>query len=265
MTAPALARFKAEGRKIVTVTAYDYPFARLFDQVGVDVLLVGDSLGMVVQGQETPLPVTLDEMIYHARMVARAARRALVVMDLPFGAAQISPEQTMAAAVRAMQESGCGAVKLEGGAVMAETIAFLTARGIPVVAHVGLTPQSVRAFGGFKVQGRGAAASQRVLDDALAVAQAGASAIVLEGIPAALGARITAEAGCPTIGIGAGAQCDGQVLVMHDLLGLYDGVRPKFVKQYLNGGQLVSNAITQFADEVRSGAFPSAEHAFKGE
>ncbi|MBF0367951.1 MAG: 3-methyl-2-oxobutanoate hydroxymethyltransferase [Magnetococcales bacterium] len=258
VTLPDLIAMKGE-RKIVSVTAYDFSFARLLDRANIDILLVGDSLGMVIQGHDTTLPVTLDEMIYHTRAVARGAERALVVCDLPFGDYQSSPEAAMASSARAMKEGACHAVKLEGGEHMAETIRFLTTRGIPVMGHVGLTPQSVHAFGGFRMQGRGEAGEQ-VMADALAVAEAGAGLLILEGIPAPLATHITQRVHIPTIGIGAGPDCDGQVLVLYDLLGLFEGVAPKFVKHYLEGGSLVGEAVNRFAEEVREGRFPGPEH-----
>ncbi|MBF0146024.1 MAG: 3-methyl-2-oxobutanoate hydroxymethyltransferase [Magnetococcales bacterium] len=254
-------RFKAERRPIVCVTAYDYTFARLLDDAGVDLLLVGDSLGMVVQGHDTTLPVTLDHMIYHTQAVVRGSRKAFVACDLPFGLCHRAPDVVLEASIRVLKESGAQAVKVEGGVPVAEAIRALTTRHIPVLAHVGLTPQSVHAFGGFKVQGRGEAAD-KVLADAIAVEQAGAFAVVLEGIPARLARKISERLTIPTIGIGAGPGCDGQVLVVYDLLGFYDGIKPKFVKRYLEGSQLVRQAVHQFADEVRNRSFPVDEHCF---
>lgn len=262
VTLPGLTAMKGAGRPIVAVTAYDYTFARLLDQAGVDLLLVGDSLGMVVQGHPTTLPVTLEEMIYHTAAVVRGRRRAVVVCDMPFGSFQGSPESTFANAARILKESGCHGVKLEGGGEpMAPTIRYLTQRGIPVVAHVGLTPQSVHAFGGFKVQGRGEAAGS-LLAGAVAVAGAGAAALVLEGIPAPLATAITQRVAIPTIGIGAGAGCDGQVLVLYDLLGLGEGKPPRFVKSYLAGAESVRGAVAAYAREVREGLFPAPEHTY---
>lgn len=264
VTVPGLKSMKQTGRKIVAVTAYDYAFARLFDQSGVDVILVGDSLGMVVQGHETTTSVTLEEMIYHTRLVTRGTRRALVTCDLPFGSFQGGCDMAMRSAVRAMKESGCQSVKLEGGVVMAETIQFLSERGVPVMAHVGLTPQSVHCLGGFKTQGHGETSDQ-VVSDALAVDEAGAFALILEAMPAVLAKRITQKVSIPTIGIGAGPSCDGQVLVSYDLLGFYDNeaVQPKFVKRYLEGGAMVREAISRFSMEVRQGEFPTREHSFE--
>ena len=260
VTVPDLRRMKQEGVRIVSVTAYDFTFARLLDDAGVDLLLVGDSLGMVIQGHNTTLPVTLDHMIYHASAVVRGARRAMVVCDMPFGVCHGGGVVAMDAAVRMVKESGCHAVKLEGGVHMAETIRFLWEHQVPVVGHVGLTPQSVHVLGGFRVQGRGTDA-ERVMADALAIEEAGAFALVLEGIPAPLAERITQRLTIPTIGIGAGGGCDGQVLVLQDMLGLYNEVVPRFVKRYLSEGT-VSQAITQFAEEVRTGRFPGPEHSF---
>ncbi len=251
---------KREGVRIVSVTAYDFSFARLLDKAGVDLLLVGDSLGMVIQGHATTLPVTLEQMIYHTAAVVRGASRAMVVCDMPFGVCHGGGVATMDAAVRVLKETGCQAVKLEGGVYMADTIRFLCAHQVPVLGHVGLTPQSVHALGGFKVQGRGADA-ERILADAVAVAEAGAFAVVLEGIPVSLAQRITERLDIPTIGIGAGRWCDGQVLVMHDLLGLYEAVVPRFVKRYLPENT-VPQAVGRFVEEVRSGQFPAAEHGY---
>jgi 3-methyl-2-oxobutanoate hydroxymethyltransferase len=265
VTVPDLARCKAEGRRLTMVTAYDCAFARLLDEAGVDVLLVGDSLGMVVQGLETTLPVTLEEMIYHTRMVARGRRRALIVGDLPFGAYQTGPERAVDSAVRMVKEGGAEAVKLEGGVHMAAAIERIAAIDVPVIGHVGLTPQSVHRMGGHKVQGRRhgrqAGARERVIDDARAVEGAGACAIVLEGIPEDLAAEITGTLAIPTIGIGAGAQCDGQVLVLHDLLGLSERT-PKFAKRYAELGAEVQRAAAAYVNEVRAGAFPTDAHSY---
>ncbi|MDM7464428.1 MAG: 3-methyl-2-oxobutanoate hydroxymethyltransferase [Tepidimonas taiwanensis] len=248
------------GQPLVCLTAYTTPVARLVDP-HCDVVLVGDSLGMVIYGFDSTLPVTLEMMIRHAQAVGRGLTRPLMVVDLPFGAYESGPQAAFTAAARVMAETGAGAVKLEGGAAMAETVAFLTARGIPVMGHVGLTPQAVNALGGYKVQGRGADA-QRLLDDAHAVAQAGAFAVVLEKVPAKLADRITAELAVPTIGIGASAGCDGQVLVVDDMLGLFTDFRPKFVKRYAELGEAASSAIAAYAAETRARAFPAPEHVF---
>jgi 3-methyl-2-oxobutanoate hydroxymethyltransferase len=262
VTVHTLARAKGEGRPFAMLTAYEHAFARIFDQAGIDVLLVGDSLGNVVQGLETTLPVTLDEVIYHTRLVSRAARRALVVGDMPFGSYQASPEDAVRSAIRLMKEGGAHAVKLEGGETARRAIAAIVAAQIPVMGHVGLTPQSVHALGGFRVQGRGEAGRERVLADARAVQAAGAFAVVLEGMPRDLAREITAELRIPTIGIGAGAACDGQVLVMHDMLGLADWA-PSFVKQYASLGAVASQAARAFADDVAHRKFPGDEHGYR--
>lgn len=261
-TAPALRARKGGGPRIVMVTAYDATMARLLDDAGVDVLLVGDSLGMVVQGLPTTLPVTLEELAYHSRAVARATRRALVAADLPFMSYQISPEQALDAAGRLVKEGNVEAVKLEGGTEIAEQVRRIVVAGIPVIGHVGLTPQSVHAMGGFRVQGRTADAQERILADARAIAEAGAFALVVEGVPQELGHRLTATVGIPTVGIGAGPDCDGQVLVSYDLLGMYGDVRPRFVKRYAELGAAVVTAVEAFASEVRAGTFPGPEHCF---
>jgi 3-methyl-2-oxobutanoate hydroxymethyltransferase len=261
-----LARMKATGTPITMLTAYDFPFARVFDQAGVDVLLVGDSLGMVVQGTDSTLPVTLDEMIYHLRMVVRARQRALVVGDLPFLTYQVSIEQALSNAGRLIKEGGAEAVKLEGGITMAATIQRLVEIDIPVMGHIGLTPQSVHRMGGHRVQGRrsghGPGCRERLLDDAVAVEQAGAFAIVLEGIPVDLANEITQRAAIPTIGIGAGPGCDGQVLVMHDLLGLSEAFIPRFAKSYASLWRDSAAAATSYVREVRERVFPSPEHCY---
>ena len=262
VTAPSLARRKSRGEPIAMLTAYDFTFARIFDAAGIDVLLIGDSLGNVVQGHDTTLPVTLDETIYHTRLVARAAQRALVVADMPFGTFQISPEEALRNAVRCLKEGGAHAVKLEGGVAMVATIARIVAAEIPVMGHVGLTPQAVHRMGGHRVQGRSEDGAQRVLDDARAVQDAGAFAVVLEGMPADLAREVTRELAIPTIGIGAGVDCDGQVLVMHDMLGLSDWT-PSFVKNYAAVGVTVAQAARRFAEEVRERKFPDPDHSYR--
>jgi 3-methyl-2-oxobutanoate hydroxymethyltransferase len=259
VTVPDFLAAKANGRRLTMLTAYDYTMARLLDASGVDGLLVGDSLGMVVQGQPDALAVTLDEMVYHTRLVTRGARRALVVADLPFMSYQVSPQQAVESAGRLLKEGGAHAVKLEGGARSAAAVAAVTAADIAVMGHVGLTPQSVRRLGGFKVQ-RDAA---RLLDDARAVEAAGAFALVVECVPTDLAARITEAVKVPTIGIGAGPRCDGQVLVTYDLLGLFEDFRPRFVKQYADLGRAVAEAAGAYCREVRDGAFPAEEHGFR--
>jgi 3-methyl-2-oxobutanoate hydroxymethyltransferase len=245
-------------RKLVVVTAYDFTSAKLADGAGVDVILVGDSLGMVVQGHSTPLPVTLAQMRYHTQCVARGVKRALVVADLPFLTYQISPKQAVRSAGELLKFGGAAAVKLEGGERVADAIAACVRADIPVMGHVGLTPQSVHALGGFKVQRD----ADQLLRDARAAADAGAFALVLECVPSEAAAAVTAAVNIPTIGIGAGPNCDGQVLVAHDLLGLFDGFRPKFVKRYADLGTATRAALGAFAAEVRDGTFPSAEHEF---
>ena len=262
VTVHTLARARREGRPFAMLTAYEHAFARIFDQAGIDVLLVGDSLGNVVQGLETTLPVSLDEVVYHTRLVARAARRALVVADMPFGSYQASPEDAVRSAIRLMKEGGAHAVKLEGGETSRAAIAAIVAAQIPVMGHVGLTPLSVHALGGFRVQGRGEAGRERVLADARAVEESGAFAVVLEGMPRDLAREITGALRIPTIGIGAGAACDGQVLVMHDLLGLNDWA-PSFVKQYANLGAIASQAARAFAGDVADRKFPGDEHGYR--
>ena len=258
----SLAARKRRGERITMLTAYDFSFARIFDSAGIDLILVGDSLGNVVQGAETTLPVTLDEMIYHTRLVARGVRRSLVVGDMPFGSYQVGPEDAVRSAIRFVKEAGAQAVKLEGGVAAAPSIERIVAAEIPVMGHVGLTPQSVNRMGGFRVQGRGEKGRARVLADALAVQEAGAFAVVLEGVPASLASEIRVRLDIPTIGIGAGPDCDGQVLVMHDLLGLNDWT-PSFVKQYANLGALASQAARAFADDVVNGKFPDEEHSYR--
>jgi 3-methyl-2-oxobutanoate hydroxymethyltransferase len=262
LTVQSLRAMAARGQRIVMCTAYDATFARMLDEGGADVLLVGDSLGMVVQGLDTTLPVTLDEMIYHARAVSRGARRAHLVGDMPFMSYQVSPEQALTNAGRFLAEGNMHAVKIEGGVEMANTVRRLVGAGIPVMGHVGLTPQSVHAMGGFKVQGKDEDDAERILRDAEAIAGAGAYALVLEGVPAPLAARIRKHVPIPTIGIGAGPDCDGQVLVCYDLLGLTPDRVPKFVKMYDTWYARGVAAMQSYATEVRSGLFPTAAHSF---
>lgn len=248
--------------KIAMVTAYDYTMARLADEAGVDMVLVGDSLGMVVQGLSTTIPVTLDEMAYHCRAVARGVAQAHVVGDLPFMSYQVSPAQAVESAGKLMKEGFCESVKLEGGSEIAEHVHRIVRVGIPVVGHIGLTPQSVHAFGGFKVQGRGEQA-EKIVSDAIAIAQAGAFAVVVEAVPPDVAEEITTLLSVPTIGIGAGPACDGQVLVCTDMLGLTRGHQPKFTKRFANLGDAAVNAFESFVAEVRTGAFPAAAHTYK--
>ncbi len=265
ITVPALRARKASagrGDRLAMVTAYDATFARLFDAAGVDAMLVGDSLGMVIQGGTSTLPVTLDEICYHARAVARGTARAHLIGDLPFMSYQVSPEEALRSAGRLMKEGAVESVKLEGGKEFAETIHRLVRVGIPVMGHVGLLPQRVHAMGGFKVQGRAEEAAEAILEDAIAVADAGCFALVIEGVPVALAERITRALDIPTIGIGAGLGCDGQILVGYDLLGLSTTLKPKFVKHFAQFFEDGAQATRTFIDEVRSGVFPGPEHSF---
>lgn len=254
---------KAEGKKVTVLTAYDFPTAQIVDQAGIDIILVGDSLGMVVQGVSSTLPVTMDEMIYHTKMVSRAARSSLVVGDMPFLSYQTHKAEAVRNAGRFLKEAEAEAVKLEGGLQIAETIRAIVGTGIPVMAHIGLTPQSVHMLGGFKVQGKDDAAREKILADARAVQDAGAFSVVLEAIPSSLASEVRSMLRIPTIGIGAGPDCDGQVLVLHDMLGLSDRRPPKFVKRYANLKDQALAAIQEYRQEVESGTFPSQEHTFK--
>jgi 3-methyl-2-oxobutanoate hydroxymethyltransferase len=252
-----LQAMRDEGKRITMLTAYDYPTARLADAAGIPILLVGDSLGMVVLGYESTLPVTVDDMIHHGKAVVRGTQRAHVVVDMPFGSYQGSANEAMRNAVRIMQETGAGSVKLEGGVRSAELVRRLVDAGIPVMGHVGLTPQSVNAFGGWKIQGRTPRDGVRVMADAKAVEEAGAYAVVLETVPAGLAAKITQQLHVPTIGIGAGPYCSGQVQVLHDLLGLAD-LRPKHARRFLEAGDLIRDAFTRYKEAVETEAFPTA-------
>jgi 3-methyl-2-oxobutanoate hydroxymethyltransferase len=256
-----LQKMKAEGHKWAMLTAYDYSTARVFDEAGIPVLLVGDSAANVVYGYDTTVPISIDELIPLVRGVVRGAPHALVVADMPFGSYEASPQQALASATRFMKEAGAHAVKLEGGERVADQIATLSAAGIPVMAHIGFTPQSVNALGGFRVQGRGDAAEQTIAD-AIAVAEAGAFSVVMEMVPAELATQITGKLTIPTIGIGAGPNCDAQVLVWQDMAGMTGGKTARFVKRFANVGAELSRAAQQYADEVASGAFPAEEHSF---
>ncbi len=260
-TLPQLAQAKREGRKLVMLTAYDYSFARVVDDNGVDLVLVGDSLGMVVQGRDSTLPVTVEHIAYHTTAVARGLSRAMLIADLPFQS-DATPERALQASI-ALLQAGAEMVKLEGAGHKLEVIKYLVERDIPVCAHLGLTPQSVLKFGGYKVQGRDEAAAARLRADAQAVAEAGASMLVLECVPSPVAAAITAASAIPTIGIGAGPDCDGQVLVLHDFLGIDTGHRkPKFVKDFLAGGGSIAGAVAAYAAAVRDGSFPDAAHSY---
>jgi 3-methyl-2-oxobutanoate hydroxymethyltransferase len=258
MTVPEFTAKKRRGEKLCMLTAYDYPMAALLDRSGVDAVLVGDSLGMVVQGKSTTVPVTLDQIIYHAEMVVRAVSRALVVADMPFLTCNVSIERSIENAGRILQETGCQAVKMEGGAEQAQVISALVSAGIPVMAHVGLRPQYVHVTGGYRVQRD----AEQLLRDAHAAEAAGAFSILLECIPAAVAADITSRLTIPTIGIGAGKECDGQVLVIHDLLGMGGGYLPRFVRQYADLGSAVREAVGRFAEDVRTGQFPGPAESY---
>ncbi len=260
-TLSKLHSMRERGEKIAVLTCYDASFATLLEAQGVDVLLVGDSLGMVIQGRETTLPVTIEQMAYHTSCVASGSQQAFIIADMPFGTSQVSPRETFAYAAQLMA-AGAQMVKLEGGAPMVETVRFLTLRGIPVCGHIGLMPQSVHQLGGYKVQGKSDAAAQQLLLDALALQQAGAGMLVLEAIPAVLAAKVTAQLTIPTIGIGAGAACSGQVLVLHDMLGIYPGKKARFVKDFMQGSASIADAVSRYVTEVKNGSFPTAEHSF---
>ncbi|MGE0546338.1 MAG: 3-methyl-2-oxobutanoate hydroxymethyltransferase [Kofleriaceae bacterium] len=262
VTIHTLRQMKQRGERIAMLTAYDATFARLLDEAGADVLLVGDSLGMVVQGHDTTLPVTLDEIAYHCRAVVRGARRAHVVGDMPFMSYQASIEQGLTNAGKLMKEGGCHSIKLEGGAVHAELVSRLVSAGIPVMGHIGLTPQSYHQLGGFKVQGRDPNGRARLLADAQTLAEAGAYSIVLEAIPADIAREITDAVGIPTIGIGAGAGCDGQVLVSYDMLGMDESFKPRFVRRYATLGATIKDAVAHYVADVRGGQFPSDAESF---
>jgi 3-methyl-2-oxobutanoate hydroxymethyltransferase len=263
LTVPALHAMKREGRKIASLTAYDASFARLVDAAGVDLVLVGDSLGMVVQGHASTLPVSVEDIVYHSACVARGLRHALLVADLPFQS-YATPERALDSSAAMLARGGASMVKLEGAGPLLEAIRFVSERDIPVCAHLGLTPQSVMKLGGYKVQGREAAAARRLLDDAVAVEQAGADLLVLECVPSALAAEITARLAIPTIGIGAGPDCDGQILVLHDMLGMNSGHRrPRFVRDYMQGAPSIAGAVEAYVAAVRDGSFPAPEHGYE--
>ena len=259
---PELAEMKRRGDKIVMITAYDAPAARLADEAGVELILVGDTAAMVMLGHSSTIPVTLDEMIFLTRAVTRAARRPLVVGDLPFGTYEVSDEQAVSSAIRMIKEGGADVVKLEGAGRMVSRVRAIAESNIGVMGHVGLTPQSATKLGGFKAQGRTADAAKRLFDDALALQDAGAFAVVLEAVPAPVAARVSSALDVPTIGIGAGADTDGQVLVWHDMLGMYEGRTPRFVKRYAEIADEIGDAVAQYAADVRSGAFPEGKHTY---
>jgi len=261
VTVTSMKDMKTANDKITWLTAYDYSFSSLIDHAGIDAILVGDSLGMVMQGHSTPVPVTIEDAVYHTACVARGASNSMIVGDLPFGSYQLSKEQAYENAVKLMQ-AGAHTVKLEGGELQVETIKFLVDRGIAVCAHIGLTPQSVHQLGGFKVQGRGADAKQ-LIEDAISVEQAGAFAVVLEAVPQTLAADITERVSIPTIGIGAGSSCDGQVLVLQDMIGVYPKKSPKFCKNFMLEADSIAAAVGNYISEVKAGTFPAQEHSFK--
>ncbi len=261
VTANTLSKMKEQGRKFSCLTSYDAAFTQVIDLAGVDVILVGDSLGMVIQGHATTVPVTMDDMLYHTRAVARTCQRPLLMVDMPY-MAYASVEQALTNAARLMQ-AGAQIIKLEGDGVQLEIVGELTRRGIPVCAHLGLQPQVVHKLGGYRVQGRGDDAAQLMVDDALALVDAGADILLLECVPTALAARITQAVTIPVIGIGAGGDCDGQVLVLYDILAITPGKRPKFSKDFMQGADSISAAVKAYADEVASGAFPAPEHCFE--
>jgi len=259
VTTATFKEMKEQGQKITMLTAYDWGTAQLLDAAGVDSLLVGDSVSMVVQGNDNSLPVTMDQMVYHTKLVARGTKRALVVGDMPFMSYQASVEEAVRNAGRFLKEAGAECVKLEGGADVCDVIQAISEAGIPAMAHIGLTPQSIHKMGGFKVQRE----EQRLVEDAKRVQEAGAFSVVLEGIPTPIATKITESVDIPTIGIGAGPNCDGQVLVYHDLVGLFERFTPKFVKQYAECGKTIKDAVSQFCEEVREGEFPGPEHQFE--
>jgi 3-methyl-2-oxobutanoate hydroxymethyltransferase len=257
ITVPKFVKAKADGRKIAMLTGYDFPMAKMLDDAGVDSVLVGDSLGMVVQGKSTTLPVTLDEMIYHGEMVCRAVRYALTIVDMPFGAYHVSPQQAVTNATRVIKETGADAVKIEGGVDMVETIAALKRASIPVFGHIGMQPQSINTYGGFRVQRE----EQQLLADAHAIEEAGVFGIVLELIPRSLAEKVTAAVSVPTIGIGAGPNCDGQVLVTPDMLGQFQGFQPKFVKRFAELHEAATKAVKDYISEVQDGTYPDENHS----
>ena len=261
ITLPELGRMKKDGEKIATLTAYDASFAALEDRCGVDVILIGDSLGNVIQGKSSTLPVTMDQMVYHTECVGHIVQRAMVAADMPFGSYHESKEQAMRNAARLLA-AGAEMVKLEGGEVMAETVNFLVERGVPVWAHIGLTPQSVHALGGYRIQGKDEQAAARIKHDAKVLQQAGAAMMLLEMIPAALGSELTQSLTIPTIGIGAGLGCSGQVLVLHDMLGVYPGKKGRFVKDFMAGAASIDGAVIAYVEAVKDASYPGPEHCY---
>ena len=260
-TQDALQKMRDDGEKIAILTCYDSSFATLLENAGVDILLVGDSLGNVLQGEESTLPVTLEDMVYHTRCVARGSSKAFIMSDMSFGTSQVSPEDTFRNAAELMAAGG-NMVKIEGGCVMAETVEFLTRRGIPVCAHIGLTPQSVNQLGGYKIQGRTDDQAKQLLEDAVALENAGAGMLLMEVVPAAVARQVTERLSIPTIGIGAGRDCSAQVLVLYDMLGIYSGKKARFMKNFMNGAGSIQEAAANYVKAVKAGEFPGPEHAF---
>jgi 3-methyl-2-oxobutanoate hydroxymethyltransferase len=254
---------KRESKKITMLTAYDYPFARIVDEAGIDAILVGDSLGMVVQGLDNTLPVTMDEMIYHTKMVSRAAKNSMVIGDMPFMSYQTGIEDAVRNAGRFLKEAGASAVKMEGGSEVAAHVRAMTKADIPVMSHIGLTPQSIHRMGGYKVQGKSEASAEKLLEEARIVEESGAFALIVEAIPLELAKKITGELSIPTIGIGAGPHCDGQVLVLHDVIGMFERFVPKFVKRYANLKDESLKAVKRYREEIEKGLFPSEDQSFK--
>ncbi len=261
ITQNILQKMRDDSEIIAIVTCYDASFAVVLENAGVDILLVGDSLGNVLQGEETTLPVTLDDMVYHTRCVARGSSKALIMADMPFGTSQISPEDTFANAAELMA-AGANMVKIEGGCIMAETVEFLTRRGIPVCAHIGLTPQSVHQLGGYKLQGESDHQAKQLMADAIVLEKAGTAMLLMEVVPAALAKKITKKLSIPTIGIGAGVDCSAQVLVLYDMLGIYSGKKARFMKNFMTGADSIQTAVESYVKEVRAGRFPGPEHSF---
>jgi len=260
-TQDAFQKMREDGEKIAILTCYDSSFATLLENAGIDILLVGDSLGNVLQGEESTLPVTLDDMIYHTRCVARGSSKAFIMTDMPFGTSQVSPEDTFENAAELMA-AGAGMVKIEGGSIMAETVEFLTRRGIPVCAHIGLTPQSIHQLGGYKLQGRTDYQAKQLLDDAVELENAGAGMLLMEVVPATLAKQVTEKLSIPTIGIGAGRDCSAQVLVLYDMLGIYSGKKARFMRNFVTGAGSIHEAVFNYVKAVKSGEFPGPEHAF---
>ena len=262
VTIPQLLEMKRSGQKISMITAYDYPTGVIVDQAGIDIVLVGDSLGMTMLGYDTTVPVTMDEMVHHAKAVTRGCKNPFVLGDMPFMAYQASKEEAIRNAGRFMKEANCDGIKLEGGIYIADTVRAIVRAGVPTMGHLGLTPQTISALGGFKVQGKDVEAAQRLVEDVTALEEAGVFAVLLEAVPAKVARLIAERASVPIISIGAGAGCDGQVLIFHDMFGLFPKFMPKFAKRYAEVGEIMRNGVRQYIEEVRSGTFPEAKHSF---